>query len=54
MGDDQRDIQAGRAAGMLTVAAAWGYLGQGENIEDWGADFIAQTPADLLKWLEQA
>ena len=54
VGDDLRDIQAGRAAGMRTIAAAWGYLGQGEHIEDWGADFIAQQPTDLLKWLEQA
>lgn len=54
VGDDLRDIQAGQAAGMRTIAAGWGYLGQGEHIEDWGADFIAQQPADLLKWLEQA
>ncbi|MDZ7811870.1 MAG: phosphoglycolate phosphatase [Ideonella sp.] len=54
VGDDLRDIQAGRAAGMRTIAAGWGYLGQGEHIEAWGADFIARQPADLLKWLEQA
>ena len=54
VGDDLRDIQAGQAAGMRTIAAGWGYLGQGEHIEDWGADFIAQQPADLLNWLEQA
>ena len=52
VGDDLRDIQAGRAAGMTTVAAAWGYLGQGESIEDWGADAIVATPIDLLHWLE--
>jgi N-acetyl-D-muramate 6-phosphate phosphatase len=52
VGDDLRDIQAGRAAGMATVAAAWGYLGQGESIEDWGADAIVATPIDLLHWLE--
>jgi phosphoglycolate phosphatase len=54
VGDDLRDIEAGRAAGMRTVAAGWGYLGQGEHIEDWGADFIASSPQQLLKWLEEA
>jgi 2-phosphoglycolate phosphatase len=54
VGDDLRDMHAGLAAGMLTAAAGWGYLGVGESIEAWGADFIAQTPDDLLKWLELA
>ena len=52
VGDDHRDILAGRAAGMLTVAVSWGYLGQGEAIEDWGADLIVDTPAQLLAWLQ--
>lgn len=52
VGDDLRDVQAGRAAGMATVAAAWGYLGQGEPIEAWGADVVVQTPAELLEWLQ--
>lgn len=51
VGDDLRDIQAGRAAGMGTVAAAWGYLGDGEPIEAWGADHLARTPAGLLEAL---
>lgn len=51
VGDDLRDIQAGRAAGMGTVAAAWGYLGDGEPIEAWGADHLARTPAELLEVL---
>jgi 2-phosphoglycolate phosphatase len=52
VGDDLRDVQAGRAAGMATVAAAWGYLGQGEAIEHWGADLCVETPARLLDWLQ--
>ncbi len=48
VGDDHRDVQAGRAAGMATVAVAWGYLGQGEAIEDWGADHVIQWPHQLL------
>jgi N-acetyl-D-muramate 6-phosphate phosphatase len=54
VGDDLRDVQAGRAAGMATIAVAWGYLGIGEAIEAWGADHIVQTPADLLKLLAMA
>ena len=49
VGDDLRDIQAGQAAGMGTVAVAWGYLGQGEPIEAWGADHLINLPGELLK-----
>lgn len=54
VGDDLRDVQAGRSAGMATLAAAWGYLGQGEAIEAWGADDLIDVPGDLLKWLRLA
>lgn len=54
VGDDARDIQAGRAAGMATLAAAWGYLGQGEPIEAWGADAVLSEPDALLIWLGMA
>ena len=54
VGDDHRDIVAGRAAGMRTLAAAWGYLGQGESIATWGADSVLSSPAELLQWLELA
>lgn len=47
VGDDLRDMQAARAAGMKAVAAAWGYLGDGLPLEKWGADTIIQSPADL-------
>lgn len=50
VGDDLRDIEAGRAAGMVTVACAWGYCG---NIApaSWGADYVLDTPAALLATL---
>jgi N-acetyl-D-muramate 6-phosphate phosphatase len=51
VGDDLRDVQAGRAAGMTTVAAAWGYLGLGEPIGAWGADHLIESPAELLNLL---
>ena len=54
VGDDLRDVQAGRAAGMATLAAAWGYLGQGEPVEAWGADAVLETPAALLQWMRLA
>jgi N-acetyl-D-muramate 6-phosphate phosphatase len=54
VGDDHRDMIAGRAAGMATAAAAWGYLGQGEAIENWGADIVLPEPAALLNWLDLA
>jgi phosphoglycolate phosphatase len=53
-GDDVRDVQAGRAAGMTTVVAGWGYLGIGEPIESWGADFIIRRPSELLNLLRVA
>ena len=54
VGDDLRDVQAGRAAGMRTIAVHWGYLGAGESIEAWGADRLARTPSELLKLLRIA
>jgi phosphoglycolate phosphatase len=54
VGDDLRDVQAGRAARMPTLAAAWGYLGRGEAIEDWNADAVLSAPEDLLNWLGMA
>ena len=53
VGDDLRDVQAGRAAGM-PVAAAWGYLGDGASVDQWGADAVLDAPTDLLKWLRLA
>lgn len=50
VGDDLRDIEAGRAAGMLTVAAAWGYCGHAEPTT-WQADKLIATPLDLLSLL---
>lgn len=51
VGDDLRDIQAGQAAGMCTIAAAYGYLGNGAPIADWGADHVIQSPGELLALL---
>ncbi len=47
VGDHARDIEAGRRAGMLTIACAYGYLDPGERIEDWQADFLISQPNEL-------
>lgn len=54
VGDDERDIAAGRAAGMPTVAAAYGYLGAATGTHDWNADFTISAPLALLKLLRMA
>jgi phosphoglycolate phosphatase len=51
VGDDLRDIEAGRAAGMTTLAARWGYLAPGSPCDAWPADGWLDTPADLAGWL---
>jgi 2-phosphoglycolate phosphatase len=53
IGDDLRDVLAGRAAGMRTAIAAWGYLGLGEPISTWGADLVIEAPHQILKILER-
>jgi 2-phosphoglycolate phosphatase len=52
IGDDLRDVQAGRAAGMQTAVATWGYLGEGEPFSRWGADFVLDMPHEILKLAE--
>ena len=54
VGDDERDIVAGRAAGMPTVAAAYGYLGASANIAAWKADATIAAPGLLLNFLRMA
>lgn len=51
IGDDIRDIQAGKAAGMRTIAAAYGYLGSSPPVSSWSADAIIGHPLDLLPLL---
>lgn len=53
VGDDLRDIQAGAAAGMLTVACAWGYCGSSEPAT-WNADHLLDSPQALLDLVQSA
>ena len=52
IGDAARDIEAGRRAGMATLAALYGYIAGGEDTDAWGADDALDSPGDLLSWLE--
>jgi phosphoglycolate phosphatase len=54
VGDDLRDVVAGRAAGMGTLVAQWGYLGEGPPVHEWGADAVLGMPSELLNWLQLA
>lgn len=47
VGDDERDIQAARAAGMAAVAALWGYREAHEDPQAWGADLLIAHPLEL-------
>ena len=51
VGDDLRDAQAARAAGMPMLAATWGYLGLGEPVHSWGAQRLVDAPSQVLDWL---
>ena len=49
VGDAERDVQAGRAAGMKTVVALFGYLAETDRPREWGADALIETPVALLE-----
>jgi phosphoglycolate phosphatase len=51
VGDDERDVQAARAAGMRSVVALYGYLGDGNAPQLWGGDHAIERPLDLLNLL---
>ena len=53
IGDAPRDIEAGRAAGMATIAAAYGYIRPGEDLQSWGADLVIKRPNDLRDALRE-
>ncbi len=54
VGDDERDIVAGHAAGMRTVAATYGYLGSKTDVTAWNAHAQINSPLALLQWLASA
>lgn len=52
VGDARRDIEAGKNAGMPTLVALFGYLGEDDAPEEWLADGMINTPLEILDWLE--
>ena len=54
VGDDERDIEAGRAAGCKTAAVTYGYIHPQDNPRNWGADAVVDHPLELRTVLEQA
>ena len=53
VGDSDRDVAAGRAAGMATIGVAYGYIPPGDDIHGWNADVVVDTVADLLPAIER-
>ena len=51
VGDAERDIMAGRSAGMATLVAGFGYIHKDERPSEWGADGIIDSPLGVLDWL---
>jgi len=52
IGDHERDIEAGRSAGMITIAARYGYIDTPERVDDWNADLIIDHGNKLTEWLK--
>ena len=51
VGDAERDIEAGRHAGVRTAVAMFGYIGEHDNPQDWQADVLLESPDDLQEWI---
>ena len=51
LGDDRRDVKAANDAGMVSMAARYGYLELGDDAKSWGAQYIIDKPSELLDYL---
>ncbi len=52
IGDAQRDIEAGTRAGMATLVALFGYLGDLDDPAQWGATGLVEKPGDIIDWID--
>jgi phosphoglycolate phosphatase len=52
IGDAERDILAGRMAGMKTLVAGFGYIGENDQPLSWGADALLDSPRQIIDWLQ--
>jgi 2-phosphoglycolate phosphatase len=53
VGDHERDILAGKNAGMDTAAALWGYINEDQNPAGWGASYIVNEPSGLMQLVQE-
>jgi N-acetyl-D-muramate 6-phosphate phosphatase len=53
VGDAERDIEAGRNAGMRTLVARFGYIGSNDDPTSWQADGMVDSALEILDWLER-
>jgi 2-phosphoglycolate phosphatase len=53
IGDAESDVRAAKAAGLLSMVAKYGYIAPHHNPEHWQADYLIDTPEDILRWLSQ-
>lgn len=53
VGDHLRDIEAGRNAGMMTIAAEYGYILNPNEVETWQADFVSKNASQMLDLLKK-
>ena len=54
VGDAARDVEAATAAGMPTLVAMYGYLGEGDRPDTWGAAGYIHSPVGILQWLDES
>jgi N-acetyl-D-muramate 6-phosphate phosphatase len=54
IGDHHRDVIAAKAAGMVAIAASYGYISANESVHDWGADWVVDSPYQLLTLMQLA
>ena len=54
IGDAERDIEAGKAAGMQTLIARYGYISSDQTPHTWGANGNIEYPLEALNWLERS
>lgn len=52
IGDAERDIEAGRLAGMTTLVALFGYIGEWDDPRQWGADGLVASPTEIFDWIK--
>lgn len=52
VGDAERDVRAGHLAGMHTLVALFGYIGNEDRPEAWGADALVSDPGAIIAWIE--